>query len=60
MNVDLMHEMYYNLYIILCTLVSYLYNLYTNYDKALAYDVIRDVFEVLAYDVMCDVFKVLA
>ena len=35
MNVDLVHEMYYNLYIILCTLVSYLYKLYTNYDKVL-------------------------
>ena len=47
MNIDLMHEMYYNIYIILCTLVSYLYNLYTNYDKVLD-DVMHDAFEVLA------------
>ena len=46
-----MHEMYYNLYIILWTLVSYLYKLYTNYDKALD-DVMHDVFEVLVDDVM--------
>ena len=51
----LIHEMYYNLYIILWTLVSYLYKLYTNYDKALD-DVMHDVFEVLD-DVMYDVIE---
>ena len=68
MKIDLMHEMYENLYILLCTLVSYLFNMYTHYDKVLTCNdkvlacddkVLACDDKVLAYDIIHDVLRCL-